>query len=139
MYLLDINAVSEPKRTQPDPGLIAWLGDRVATDLYVSVLTLGEIRRGVLRLAPGRRRDDLDYWLSQLTLRFSDRILDVDLEVTERWATLAEADRAAGRSGGMTDELIAATAHAHGLTIVTRNVRHFQHSGCRVISPWSRP
>lgn len=137
MYLLDTNAISEPKRTRPDPALTDWLRDQLPTDLHLSVISVGELRRGIIRLEPGRRRDDLDYWLAQLILRFDDRILPVDLDVTERWASLAEAQRAAGRTADMTDELIAATAHVHGLTIVTRNVRHFEHSGCRVLSPWS--
>ena len=138
MFLLDTNVISEPKRARPDPSLIAWLGDQLPTDLHLSVISVGELRRGIVRLEPGRRRDDLDYWLAQLILRFDDRILPIDLDVTERWATLAEAQRAAGRTADLTDELIAATAHVHGLTIVTRNLRHFEHTGCRVLSPWSR-
>lgn len=137
MYLLDTNAISEPKRARPDAGVVRWLNDQLLTDLYLSVLTIGELRRGIIRLEPGRRRDDLDFWLAQLVLRFSDRILSVDLEVTERWAALAEAQRAAGRNADMTDELIAATAHVHGLAVVTRNLRHFEQSGCRVVSPWA--
>lgn len=136
MFLLDTNAISEPKRARPDPALVAWLGDQLPTDLHLSVISVGELRRGIVRLEPGRRRDDLDHWLAQLILRFDDRILPIDLDVTERWATLAEAQRAAGRTADLTDELIAATAHVHGLTIVTRNVRHFEHTGCRVLSPW---
>lgn len=139
MFLLDTNAISEPKRARPDPGLVSWLGDQLPTDLHLSVISVGELRRGIVRLEPGRRRDDLDYWLAQLILRFDDRILPIDLDVTERWATLAEAQRAAGRTADLTDELIAATAHVHGLTIVTRNLRHFEHTGCRVLSPWGKP
>ncbi|AYG94891.1 type II toxin-antitoxin system VapC family toxin [Brevundimonas naejangsanensis] len=137
MFLLDTNAISEPKRARPDAGLIGWLSDQLLSDLHLSVITVGELRRGIVRLEPGRRRDDLDYWLSDLVLRFDDRILPVDLDVTERWASLAEAARTAGRASDMTDELIAATAHVHGLAVVTRNVRHFEPLGCRVLSPWS--
>lgn len=137
MFLLDTNAISEPKRAQPDSGVIAWLNDQLLSDLHMSVITVGELRRGIVRLDPGRRRDDLDFWLGDLILRHGERILPVDLDVTERWASLAENNRAAGRASEMTDELIAATAHVHGLTVVTRNVRHFEHSGCRVLSPWS--
>lgn len=136
MYLLDTNAVSEPKRPRPDAAFMSWLADQLATDLHVSVFTIGEIRRGVIRLQPGRRRDGLDEWISHLILRFGSRILPVDLEVAERWAALAETLRASGRTVAMTDEVIAATAQAHGLTVVTRNVRHFEDSGCRVVSPW---
>lgn len=137
MYLLDTNAISEPKRARPDAGVVAWLSDQLLTDLHLSVITIGELRRGIIRLEPGRRRDDLDFWLAQVVLRFGDRILPIDLEVTDRWAALAEAQRAAGRTADMSDELIAATAHVHGLSVVTRNIRHFEHSGCRVVSPWS--
>lgn len=139
MFLLDTNVISEPKRARPDEGVIAWLGDQLLSDLHISVITVGELRRGIVRLEPGRRRDDLDFWLADLILRYGDRILPVDLDVTERWAALAEAARAVGRPSEMTDELIAATAHVHGLTVVTRNVRHFQPSGCRTLSPWSEP
>ncbi len=137
MFLLDTNVVSEPKRSRPDPGVIRWLGDQLLSDLYVSVLTVGELRRGIVRMEPGRRRDDLDFWLADLILQYGERILSIDLDVTERWAALAEANRAAGRASEMADELIAATAHVHGLTVVTCNVRHFEPSGCRVLSPWS--
>lgn len=137
MFLLDTNAISEPKRPHPNAGVMAWLRDQLPSDLHLSVITVGELRRGIVRLEPGRRRDDLDFWLADMILRYADRILPIDLAVIERWATMAEANRAAGRASEMTDELIAATAHVHGLTIVSRNVRHFEHSGCRVLSPWS--
>lgn len=137
MYLLDTNAISEPKRARPDLNVVRWLSDQLLSDLHLSVITVGELRRGIVRLEPGRRRDDLDFWLEDMIFRYDQRILAVDLAVTERWASLAEANRAAGRTSEMTDELIAATAHVHGLTVVTRNVRHFEHSGCRVLSPWS--
>jgi predicted nucleic acid-binding protein len=137
MFLLDTNVVSELKRARADANVIRWLSDQLLSDLHISVITVGELRRGIVRLEPGRRRDDLDFWLEDMILRYDQRILPVDLAVTERWATLAELNRAAGRTSEMTDELIAATAHVHGLNIVTRNVRHFEHSGCRVLSPWS--
>lgn len=137
MFLLDTNVISEPKRARPNAGVMAWLDDQLLSDLHLSVITVGELRRGIIRLGPGRRRDDLDFWLSQLILRFHDHILPIGLEVTERRAALAEDQRAAGRAADMSDELIAATAHVHGLTVVTRNVRHFEHSGCHVLSPWS--
>jgi predicted nucleic acid-binding protein len=137
MYLLDTNAISEPKRARPDANVVRWLSDQLLSDLHLSVITVGELRRGIVRLEPSRRRDDLDFWLEDMIFRYDHRILPVDLAVTERWASLAEANRAEGRASEMTDELIAATAHVHGLTVVTRNVRHFEHSGCRVLSPWS--
>lgn len=139
MYLLDTNAISEPKRARPDAGVIAWLHDQLLSDLHISVITVGELRRGIVRLEPSRRRDDLDFWLQDLILRYGERILSIDLAVTERWASMAEANRSAGRASEMSDELIAATAHVHGLTIVTRNIRHFEHRGCRILCPWGAP
>ena len=137
MFLLDTNVISEPKRSRPDPGVIEWLRVQLLSDLHISALTVGELRRGIVRREPARRRDDLDFWLADLILQYAERILPVDLDVAERWASLAEANRAAGRTSGMTDELLAATAHVHGLTVVIRNIRPFEQSGCRVLSPWT--
>lgn len=127
-YLLDTNAISETLKSRPDEGFLDWLDTVVSPPedlddtLYVSVLSLAEMRRGALKLAPE------DY---------NDRLLAVDLAVGERWAVLAEHYKRNGITVGLIDELIAATAHVHGLTLVTRNLRHFEHSGCRLLSPWS--
>ena len=137
MFLLDTNVISEPKRARPDEGVIAWLSDQLLSDLHISVITVGELRRGIVRLQPGRRRDDLDFWLEDMILRYGERILPIDLDVTERWASLAEINRAAGRGSEMTDELIAATAHVHGLTVVTRNVRDFRPFGVTLLDPFA--
>lgn len=137
MFLLDTNAVSEPRRASPDPGLLAWLNAQPDAALFLSSITVGELRRGVLRLEDGHRRRSLEAWLGSLVASFADRIIPVGLVEIERWADLAEAGRAEGRVSGLMDELIAASALAHGFTVVTRNVRHFDRTGCRVLSPWS--
>jgi toxin FitB len=137
--LLDTNAISEIIKTAPDPGFMSWfagLGDGDG-DLNISVLTIGEMRRGALKLAEGQRRALLDTFISQTVAAYGSRVMPIDLPVIEAWSELAERYRRAGVVVGFTDELIAATAIAHDLTVVTRNVRHFEHSGCRVLSPWS--
>ena len=125
-YLLDTNTISEWVKPTPDPGVMAWF-DEVDEDLtFLSVITLGELRKGVERLAAGRRRDRLDLWLStELPERFAERVLSVDAAVAHEWGRLLARTEQAGQSIAGTDALIAATAAVHGLDVVTRNVAHF--------------
>ena len=105
--------------------------------LMISVLSLGEMRRGLLSLPAGQRRSSLEAWLIRTETAFGPRILPVDRAVATLWPEIAIANRAAGHKPGAIDELIAATALAHNLTLVTRNVRDFEASGCARLSPWS--
>lgn len=136
-YLLDTNAVSEPQRPRPDPGYMAWIGEREAEDLAISALAYGELARGVAVLPAGKRRSELSAWLAEGLTFFGERILPVDVKVATVWADVWAANRRAGRVVGVVDELTAATALAHGLTVVTRNLDHFDESGCELLSPWS--
>jgi predicted nucleic acid-binding protein len=136
-YLLDTNAVSEWVKPRPDPGIAAWLDEVDEDRTYLSVITLGELRKGVDRLADGRRRDRLGRWLSgDLPERFSGRLLPVDAVVADQWGQLLARAECAGSAVGSLDALIAATAKVHGLQVVTRNVRDFRATGVDVISPW---
>jgi toxin FitB len=137
VFLLDTNAVSEPRKPSPDPAYMSWLADCDAADLWISALTLGELRYGVLRLDAGARRHGLELWLAEASALFHDRILPVDQAVTERWADVTLANVRAGRTRSLIDEFIASTALVKDLTIVTRNVRDFEGSGCKVLSPWT--
>lgn len=136
-YLLDTNAVSEWAKPQPDPGVVRWLDEIDEDRTHLSVITLGELRKGVERLPVGRRRGQLERWLqSELPDRFGGRLLPVDVAVAEEWGRqLAVAERQ-GTSVGSVDGLIAATAKVHRLRVVTRNVKHFQHTGVDLICPW---
>lgn len=137
-YLLDTNVVSEWARPHPNPGVVRWLADVDEDRVYISVLTFGELRRGVDRLTPGRRRHRLDTWLSEeLADRFVDRVLPVDQDVADVWGRLLAHSESAGRPVGAVDGLIAATAEHHGLEVVTRNVRDFETTGVRLLNPWS--
>ena len=142
-YLLDTNAISETLKSRPNAGFLDWLDTVVSLPeelddtLYISVLSLGEMRRGAMKLAPGLRREVIERRIAEMVEDYSDRLLAVDIAVAEQWAILAERYKVSGISVGLIDELIAATALANDLTLVTRNIRHFEHSGCRLLSPWS--
>lgn len=88
-------------------------------------------------MADGERRTAISEWLDSVIQDFGERILPVNIKVARRWANVSPSLRAAGAVIGVVDELIAATALAHGLTLVTRNVRHFEPTGCKLLSPWS--
>ena len=133
-YLLDTNIVSETVRRNPNKAVIAWLDQLPGEALYVSVLTLGEIRKGIEALADRRRRERLRLWLEhELTAWFEGRVLSIDLAVADRWGRLlAEV----GRPVPTIDSLLAATALHHELRLVTRNSGDFEYPGLEVINPF---
>lgn len=136
-YLLDTNAISEWVKPRPDPGIVQWLDEIDEDRTHLSVITLGELRKGVDRLVGGRRRDRLDEWLtSELPDRFGERMLSVDAAIADEWGRLLARAESAGTPVAGIDALIAATAKVHGLKVVTRNVAHFRPTGVEVISPW---
>ncbi len=134
-YLLDTNIISETIRRKPNKAAIAWLDQLPAEALFVSVLTLGEIRKGIEVLADKRRQEKLRFWLEhELPAWFEGRVLPVDLAVAERWGRLlAEV----GRPVPSIDSLLAATALYHGLRLVTRNAGDFDYPGLQVINPFA--
>jgi predicted nucleic acid-binding protein len=133
-YLLDTNVVSELSRPRPNPRVTSWLAAVPSQNIYVSVLTLGEIRFGILMTPDATRRERLRLWLeNDLPRWFEGKLLPVTREVADRWGRLAaEARRPLARF----DSLLAATALHHDLGLVTRNVRDFQFPGLEVINPW---
>ncbi|MDD2947321.1 MAG: type II toxin-antitoxin system VapC family toxin [Rugosibacter sp.] len=134
-YLLDTNVLSELRRKAPNAGVVAWFAPRPASTLFLSVLTLGELRKGVEGLADTDRRAALLDWLeAELPIFFTGRILPVDAQVADRWGRLVAT---ASRPLPAIDSLLAATAAHHGLSLVTRNVRDFADLGLEVINPWS--
>ncbi|MEN9865795.1 MAG: hypothetical protein RL748_1385 [Pseudomonadota bacterium] len=136
-YLLDTNVISELRRKKPDTGVLEWFAGRRASTLFLSVLTLGELRKGVeLVLVPDRRMALLDWLESELPNYFQGRILPVDAGVADRWGRMLAS---AGRPVPAIDSLLAATAVCHGLTLVTRNIRDFNDFGMDMINPWHRP
>ena len=137
-YLVDTNVLSELRRKHPDPHVVAWFSERAAQSLFLSVLTLGEIRKGVERLdtaiADEARKQSLSDWLEQdLPTFFLGRLLSVDADIADRWGQL---QAKAGRPLPAIDSLLAATALHHNLTLVTRNVKDFADMGVDLINPW---
>lgn len=133
-YLIDTCALSEMVRPKPDPAVTAWFNSVPAEALYVSVLTLGEIRKGVEALPDSRRRTKIATWLEvELPAWFEGRVLSIDAAVADEWGTLLARSK---RPIPAIDGLLAATALRHRLTVVTRNVMDFSHTGADVINPW---
>jgi toxin FitB len=136
-FLLDTNCISEVVRVTPDPRVMDWFQAVEESLLFLSVLTLGEMRKGVAALPQSRRRSRLETWLeAELQARFSGRILPIDSGVADRWGLLAAEARRKGRSLSVVDGLLAATALHHNLTVASRNVEDFQHTAVPVMDPW---
>ena len=138
-FLLDTNVVSEMVQRKPAPAVLEWMETADEATLYLSVLTIGEIRRGTAALPQSKRRTRLDAWLAaDLRLRFAGRILPVDDAIADRWGYLLAQGQLRGRPAPVVDGLLAATALEHDLTVVTRNVRDFSGFGVPVLNPWGR-
>jgi toxin FitB len=135
--LLDTNVISELVKPRPETSVTAWVEDTDESLLYLSVLTLGEIRRGIAALPQSRRRATLEAWLDKdLRARFEDRILVIDPEVADRWGLLTAAARNSGIVLPVIDGLLAATALEHNLTLVTRDTGQIPSMGVAVFNPW---
>jgi toxin FitB len=138
-YLLDTNVVSEYSRPRPpDPRVKKWVDAQREDSLHLSVLTLGEVRKGTTLLPAGRKRDQLEQWLDrELPVRFGDRLLPINAQIAEIWGEMAGEAQLQGTALAIIDGLIAATAKHHELTIVTRNVRDFRMWGISIFNPWN--
>ena len=134
-YLIDTNVLSEIRRKSPDVNVVQWINSRPSTSLFLSVLTLGELRKGIDSLSDAKRRLKLLDWLeTDLPLFFTGRILSIDEGVADHWGQLMAA---AGRPIPAIDSLLGATAAYHGLTMVTRNSKDFKNLGLNVFNPWT--
>jgi predicted nucleic acid-binding protein len=139
-FLLDTNVVSEWKKPLPDTGMIAWLSEVDEDRIFLSVVTLAELRHGIERLPHGHRRIQLDQWLKDdLPARFESRILPIDPMVADAWGLVVAMCAAAGRPISAMDAFVAATAQVHNLTLVTRNTSDFEVAPASVVNPWARP
>jgi predicted nucleic acid-binding protein len=136
-FLLDTNAVSEWVKPRPNPGLIRWMEAADEDRVFLSVISLAELRYGVERMAAGARRNRLEGWLRhELPLRFEGRILSVDNRIAEAWGRTVSRSEALGRPMGAMDAFLSATAETHRLTLVTRNVSDFPVLKA-LLNPWS--
>jgi predicted nucleic acid-binding protein len=136
-FLLDTNCISELVRPRPDPRVIAWVDAANEGLLFLSVLTLGEIRKGLAALHQSNRRTKLEAWLEvDLKARFHGRILPVDAAVADRWGLLAAQAKRKGRPLPVIDGLLASTALHYNLTVVSRNTGDFASASVPVLNPW---
>lgn len=136
-WLLDTCVICEPTRERPSARVLAWLDEQPEESLHLSVLTLGEIRKGAARLSAGTKRRRLERWLEHdLAERFAGRILPVDAAAADWWGRWQAQAENKGHSLPTLDSLLAATALAHGLTLVTRNTADFAATGAELVNPW---
>lgn len=136
-YLLDTCVVSELVARSPNQGVVDWVDTTDDRQLFLSVITIGEIARGVERLPESQRKQVLYEWLdTELTERFAGRILALDYDVMRRWGRLVAELERAGQSQSVMDSLIAATALHSGMTLVTRNLHDFHATGVALLNPW---
>jgi len=133
-FLLDTNVVSELRRRRPDAAVLSWFDQTPAREMYLSVLTIGELRQGIegLRLRDAVAAEALDAWQAGLVSAYGDRIVPVDAAVADRWGRLNVPDRVPAVDG-----MLAATALVHGWTLVTRNTSDVQRTGVPTINPFT--
>lgn len=137
-FLLDTNVVSEWMKPHPNPGVVAWLADVDEDRVFLSVITLTELRYGIERMPPGHRRKRLDQWLEEeLPLRFEGRILAIDPAVADACGKVVARSETLGRRLEAMDAFLAATAEVHRLTLVTRNTSDFQPTVKGILNPWT--
>ncbi len=134
-YLLDTNVLSEWRKAAPNPGVVAWFSRVHVDDVFLSVMSLGEVAKGIHKLrqrGDHRQATPLEAWLDSTKITFADRLVPVGIEIAEEWGNLI-----ASHPIPPTDALIAATAKMLGWTLVTRNVKDFEHTGVRVVNPFA--
>lgn len=137
MILLDTNVISEPQRLEPNARVLDWMDAQALETLYLSTITVAELRAGVALMPAGKRRDSLHENLEKRLLPlFANRVLPFDMACTKSYAELLATSRAAGLAVATADAFIAAIALANGFAVATRNTTPFEAAGVNVINPW---
>ncbi|MDD2326074.1 MAG: type II toxin-antitoxin system VapC family toxin [Alphaproteobacteria bacterium] len=138
-FLLDTNILSELFKPEPSPAVLNWIKHKDPADLYLSAITLAELRLGAVLLPQGKKRLALETWVEQAVLSsFQGRLLSFDGAASAAWAQLVAEDKKRGRPRPTLDSMIAAIALSHRLTLVTRNVKDFDGLGLKIINPFER-
>lgn len=135
-FLLDTNVASEMLKPKPDLRVVKWIAEADESLLFFSVVTLGEIRKGIASNPNAARRVQIENWFRSLVGRFAGRVLPVDLAVADRWGHIAGSCKAKGLTLPVIDGLLAATALHYDLIFVTRNVKDVQATGVETLDPW---
>jgi toxin FitB len=136
-YLLDTCVISELVKPNPDKDMVNWIQDTPTERLFLSVITIGEIRKGLTKLPDSKRKDLLTNWLNSLIEDYQNRIISIDLTVAENWGIIQGKSEKKGLAMPSIDSLIAAIAYTHNLVVVTRNVDDFETSDLPINNPWS--
>ncbi len=134
--LLDTCVIAEYQKPAPDTKVINWLSTQIEESLFLSVLSIGEIEKGIARLPASKRKNNLEEFLENLVTRFDRRILDLDTQTLRRWGRLTGSLEKKGRILPIIDSFLAATALEYDLTIITRNTNDFAGTGARVLNIW---
>ena len=139
-FLLDTNVISELVKLKPERRVTSWVETTDEALLYLSVLTLGEIRKRISMLPQTKRRTEIESWLDAgLSVRFAGRILAIDAAIADQWGVLSGAAQLKGASLPVIDGLLAATALLHNLTLVTRDTRDVSATNVPTFNPWDQP
>jgi len=135
-YLLDTCVISELVKPAPNRKVVDWLNEVSSGALFLSVITIGEIRKGLFKLPDSKRKERLTDWLNTLLDEYSERIISIDMMVAENWGFLQGKAEREGSPMASIDSLLAATAYTYNLTLTTRNENDFVQSGIPIINPW---
>ena len=135
-YLLDTNVVSESEQQKPNPSVMKWLAERDESNVFLSALTVGEIRRGIEMLESGKKKTHLRNWLENIRAAFAGHILPITESTFAVWGVMFAAFEKQGMKRPIFDSLLEATALEHDLILVTRNVPNFQQSTVTILNPW---
>lgn len=137
-YLLDTCLISELAKSKPDQRVVDWILSENETNFYISVLTFGELHKGVEKLPESKKKEELRIWIAdELKNRFQNRVIGIDMRVSILWGKIQCFAEKNGKSMPVIDSLIAATGIAYDLTVVTRNVTDMEQSGVKLFIPWS--
>ena len=136
-YLLDTCVISELIKPKPNSKVVKWLRSCRDENLFLSVLTIGEIQKGISKLPDSRKRNNLQKWMdAELILRFDRRILGIDFKIAQKWGEVQASAEITGTKMPVIDSLIAAIGLVHDLTIVTRDTSGMEKNGAKLFNPW---
>jgi len=137
-YLIDTCCISELVKKKPNPNVVKWFAHQDELSMYLSVITFGELRKGIEKLPDSKRKKELNRWVKEdLNQRFKNRVLNITIEEVNKWGEILATAEKSGFSLPAIDSLIAATAKVHDLSVVTRNTQDMEGSGVDVINPWA--
>ncbi|MEX0647876.1 MAG: type II toxin-antitoxin system VapC family toxin [Balneolaceae bacterium] len=137
-YLIDTCCISELVKNKPNPNVVKWFSDQDELSMYISVITFGELRKGIEKLPDSKKKKELNRWVNgELLLRFKNRVLNINMEEVNKWGEILAAAEKNGKPLPAIDSLVAATARVHDLSVVTRNIKDIEGSGVEVINPWT--